>query len=378
MKINFLIKPFLFFSLAFTSCATSFKSEKQSVPESLSDLDNARIEYAKQSMRKVIVDWNIQSQVVDNTCIVLFGDKHEWILNCPVSLVKDAVPTLNDPKIFFTMNALSLPGTQVPYEKVSSSIVAQAHVLTPYQQKAQNLNFPPTILAQKLEDLISHHPGFPKESTTTEEILSIFIHEFFHVAQFTSPKISQFMDLHLEQKTFLDQTALIQFYSKNNTYQESIKKEYVLLSDYLINEKQYNKLSAKKALKKWLVLYDQRMKNFSKDFSSDQPGQDLKTWDSFWTFVEGSARFVESEFLLNPDIRGNSQNLISDPYFKNFSMIKGNNYSSLPGANKNIGKKYYYSLGMHLAFILDIATEKKWRREAFEDKDWIVGKVRSL
>lgn len=234
------------------------------------------------------------------------------------------------------------------------------------------------IFVQKLEDITLHHPGFPKETTTTEELLSIFVHEFFHVVQFTNPKISQFMDDHLQNKTFLDQTELIQFYSKSSGYQECIKKEYVLLSDYLKNQSLYSQRSAQQTLKKWLVLYDQRIRTYSKEFANGRPNRDLKMTDSFWTLIEGTARFIESDFLINPELHSHFENLKSDPYFKNFLMIKGTNYSSLPASNKNIGNKYYYSIGMHLTFILDIATNKKWRQSVFDDKNFLDGQIRSL
>ena len=44
----------------------------------------------------------------------------------------------------------------------------------------------PWIIASSLEGLIGSHPAFGKD-TSTEEWLSVFLHEFFHTRQLLAP-----------------------------------------------------------------------------------------------------------------------------------------------------------------------------------------------
>lgn len=362
------------FPLFFAACATT-KSVVPFESQELQPVDLSRWNFARTSIDRVVLDWHLESKAVDETCVILFGEKHEWIFNCPIQLIKESFSVSSDAKapVYFTPNSLSVPGAEVPYAKVAGSIVAQAQILTPFQQQQRNLNIPPVILIQKLEDLVQHHPGFPKESTTTEEILSIAIHEFFHVIQFTDSRVSPFLDAHLQDASFIDQSDLAQFYASNISYQKAVTAEYELLKTYLEKTEDQNRRSAKRVLKKWLGLREKRISTFSKRFSQGKANRNLKLWDSFWTFVEGSARFVESEFLINPSLRASNQILSDDPSFNNFKATQAGTYKSLPMANRSLGAKYYYAIGSHLALILDIAEPSKWKREAFSDPNWIVG-----
>lgn len=318
-----------------------------STMQNVNSVDQKRLQYAQGAIEKTVRDWQLNADAIQSTCVIVFDKSHKWLLNCPQSLPVDSV-------------------------NVSANIVAQAMVFTPWQQQQKKMNQPPIVLMHKLEDLVVSHPGFPKESTTTEEILSIYIHEFFHVMQFTYPQISQFMDQHLEKKSFVDQSRLVKFYSTNPDYQAAVKKEYDLLSSYLKSDQLQTPQSAKKILRQWLKLYNERTQKFSKSF-----GGNLKTWDAFWMFIEGSARYVESQFLLDPSLRADPEILSKDIYFKNFSHITGDKYTSLPAANRSLGNKYYYAIGAHVGFVLDIVNQKDWKKRSFQSTDWLVGAVKN-
>lgn len=97
--------------------------------------------------------------------------------------------------------------------------------------------------------------------------------------------------------------------------------------------------------------------------------------DEFAMFVEGTARYVEARFLIDPPAAADA--LEAEPTFERFARTRGRRASELPGLS-GIGRRYFYSLGMYLCFLLDVANPT-WKSEIFSDDRLLVAAVeRSL
>lgn len=94
--------------------------------------------------------------------------------------------------------------------------------------------------------------------------------------------------------------------------------------------------------------------------------------DGFETFLEGSARYVEAKFLITPSKRS-FERLNHEPTFQKFTASAGKRPSELPGLG-NLGSKYFYSLGMSLCVLLDVA-DPKWKTKLFEDDRPLLAQV---
>lgn len=92
--------------------------------------------------------------------------------------------------------------------------------------------------------------------------------------------------------------------------------------------------------------------------------------DLVLTYVEGTARYVEAEFLSNSRFHS-ALPLAADPHFQDyrpFSSKQG--YEGL--VQRKMGPRYYYSLGMHLALVLDHA-DPTWKTHVSEEPEWLIG-----
>ena len=81
----------------------------------------------------------------------------------------------------------------------------------------------PWFVIQTPEALEEEHPAFDAP-VSTDEWLAIFIHEYFHIAQFA--KASRFMSGAIKAGTFRDKALLEALYNDNAAYKSKVRTEY--------------------------------------------------------------------------------------------------------------------------------------------------------
>jgi hypothetical protein len=94
--------------------------------------------------------------------------------------------------------------------------------------------------------------------------------------------------------------------------------------------------------------------------------------DAFYTFLEGTARYVGARFLVTPP-SAIATRLDGEPTFGRFAATAGKPVTELPGLGRG-GSKYVYAMGMYLSFLLDRAAPT-WKARVMEDEGLLVGVV---
>lgn len=221
----------------------------------------------------------------------------------------------------------------------------------------------PWFIIQQASALQQFHPAFT--TITTDEWLSLFVHEYFHMtSQLPHARVAGMLERAQHPEQFVDQEDLKKLYRENPQLQTLLAQEHRLLSQAL-RQQPLSCVAAQQALKQWKSLYQQRIQTFSAHFN-----QRYIEWDAFWTFLEGTARYVESRFLLDRQWQPDPT-LLPDPHFSAFKATQGKSYAALPPANRSIAEHYFYAIGMHLAFLLDV-LEPDWPMQVFQQEHWLI------
>jgi hypothetical protein len=75
-------------------------------------------------------------------------------------------------------------------------------------------------------------------------------------------------------------------------------------------------------------------------------------------YLEGVARFVESDFLANTP-QHPAAGLEADPQFHHFAAFVDRGYLASP--NRQLDVQYYYAIGYHLRVLLD-RIDPSWKQ----------------
>ncbi len=285
-------------------------------------------------------------------CIVLFGEKAQWLLGCeyiPKGLQQVPGQRFMGKPVYWTSQALYLPHVRVNYPLIKTTVVGQGLLYMPQVPASKPYRDQPWFLIQRQQDLKRYHPAF--KNITDVEWTSLFVHEAFHMLmQLPEPGIAAQMALAGKPQghiPYVDQEDLKRLYRETPGLQRMLFEEHKLLSTAL--HKNLSPDEATQALKDWWQLYQGRIQRLGAGFKGT-----YGHWDAFWTFLEGSARYVESRFLLE--------------------QLQKNRYSDLPAVNHSIAAHYYYSIGMHLAFLMD-RIDPQWPAKVYQHPRWLVGLV---
>lgn len=362
--------PLMFSLLAIALESNGICPSASAAPIRLADLDRSRVEYALGAVKEIQKEWPVRTP---DSCILLFGAQAEWLMNCTDpghGWAAAGSQTLNGMPVFYSSQPVSLAHQRMPYVQVKQALVAQAFFYLASGPSTKVYKDRPWFAISRLEDLAKNHPAFGS-GTSTEEWLSIFVHEYFHITQLTEPHAVEFMTAKSSQAAFVPQAVLTEFYAENPEYRLALKEEHDLLSNALSAAPPLDKERARRTLSQWAKLYQRRVKRFSKAFEKGDPRRNLELWDAYWTYIEGLARYAESKVLI--DARHHPKTGIpNDPRFSGVDSPEGKGYPGLPVPNKRMGKSYYYSIGMHLAFVLDTA-DPGWKRRLFSNRLWLAG-----
>ncbi|MGV3526187.1 MAG: hypothetical protein ACO1RX_18350 [Candidatus Sericytochromatia bacterium] len=357
---------FLRFGLCAASFWLSLLLPLQAAP--LPQLERARLEYGLAVVKRLDPFWPRAEK--NPACLVLFGASGQWLMDCKtvipgMEILPDAL--FEGQPIYWTPLALTLPHTRLPYAQIADKIVGQGLMYPAGQPALEPYRQQPWLLIQRQDDLRQHHPAFAE--TDTQEWLSLMVHELFHVLyQLPEAGIAAQLARASQPGDFVTQDPLKSLYRENQALRAALAREHRLLADALARD-DLDAEAARQVLKAWLKLYHTRQA-LCKDCLAGQ----YRHWDAFWTFLEGTARYVESRLLLDaawqPDLK------LADADFDAFAATRGGGYADLPGANRAMGEAYYYAIGMHLGFLLD-RIDEKWPYRVFAQPGWLVGLAES-
>src|SRR6185312_13880048 len=97
--------------------------------------------------------------------------------------------------------------------------------------------------------------------------------------------------------------------------------------------------------------------------------------DALFSYIEGGARFVESQFLEDPSLHPPAHLLASDPRFHNYELFVGQGYAGSP--NRQLDDHYFYAIGYHLCVLLD-RSDPSWRSRVHDREHFLVDVVREV
>jgi hypothetical protein len=301
----------------------------------------------------------------DATCVLLIAPALQWVASCatpPDSFKEVGAPLLGKPVYVHAGDTISMGGQTIPATAFIAAMPATADVPLPNDSTTALAANTPWIIASSLDGLIGSNPGFGKE-TSTEEWLSVFLHEFFHTRQMLVPSFRATLTEMKSGK--VDAAALEKLFKDDANYRSLLEREYSTLSAAAARDAALTPELARAALQEWSALYRERRALLEK-----LGGAPLAHADVVLTYVEGTARYVEAQFLSSERFHS-ALPLTADPHFQGYRP-----FSAKPGyeglVQRKMGPRYYYSLGMHLALLLDRANPT-WKTQVSEEPEWIIG-----
>jgi hypothetical protein len=336
-------------------------------PHGLPAVERARLSYALDSAKLIAQDWPWLRS--DETCVLLIAPHVQWIVNCakaPDDFAVVGEPLLGRPVYARGSDTIEAGGQAVPTTAFIAAVPATADVPVPGSSSKGMTGDTPWIIASSLDGLIGTHPAFGK-GTPTEEWLGVFLHEFFHTRQFLLPS---FRPALVEIKTGkVDALALEQLFKEDASYRARVEREYAVLSAAAARDAALSPEAARAALQSWSALYAERRAQLH-----ELGGDAFVRADVILTYAEGTARYAEAMFLSDARFHS-SLSLEGDPHYQSFRR-----FSAKPGyqglALRELGPRYAYALGMHLALVLDRA-DSTWKKRVGDEPEWLVSLARA-
>lgn len=330
-------------------------------------VERARLLYALDSAKLIAQDWPWLR--ADETCVLLLAPQVQWVVNCleaPDEFAGVGEPLGGKPVYARGSDTIEAGGQSVPSTAFIAAVPATADVPVPGSTTKGLTGATPWIIASSLDGLIGSHPAFGK-GTPTEEWLGVFLHEFFHTRQFLLPS---FRTALVELKTGkIDAVALEKLFNEDTSYRALVEREYAVLSAAAARDAALTAQAARDALQSWSTLYGERRARLQ-----ELGKEPFVRADLMLTYVEGTARYVEAMFLSDPRFHS-SLSLQADPHYQGFRS-----FSAKPGyqglAQRQLGSRYFYALGMHLALVLDRA-DPSWKERVGGEPEWLVSLARA-
>jgi hypothetical protein len=167
----------------------------------------------------------------------------------------------------------------------------------------------------------------------------------------------------------LDPKPLIDLYQGDAAYRELVDREYadLIATAWLPS---LDASVAREALTAWHARYLER----SAYLQNLERGARLLETDRVLTYIEGVARFVESNFLIDAT-QHPSTRLTGDPHFGDFRKWKAGGYAAME--NRQLDKEYYYAIGFHLALLLE-QVDPSWKQRVATTEGFLIGSLAPL
>jgi hypothetical protein len=322
-----------------TSACTGLRvpTAENSPAHALSVVEQWRLEYALRSTSLIRRHWEHFDG--GDPCILLIGLEAQWVLNCAEAPdeFEATLQRFRDQPVFVRIGGqFSVGGNSLNTSDFIRAVPATIALPQPGQSKSALAQKQPFMLVSSLDALKRLHPTFATD-TPTEKWLSIFVHEYFHLLQYSDRSIGSLQAA--------DGSPLVRLYDADLEYRRLVEAEHALL----VAEVARPIASAQRAratLRGWKQAYDVRRNYLLRRAG----GAELVRLDELLCYVEGLARYVEAQYLVDPDYHPQDASAV-DPSFRNFSDFAGRSYAGMP--NRNLSSEYYYALGMHIALVLD-------------------------
>ena len=328
-------------------------------------LQIARLTYTFQAAELLQRDWPLITPA--QTCMLLVEPEAQWVINCelPPPHFAPTTQTFRGRPIFFHQGgSFESAGRSRSTAELLATTPAAAQVPAGNASAAlPDTN--PWLVVGSLEALTQFHPAF--EHATTEAWVSVVMHELVHTHQLRSPGAERFLDAIVTGKRTPD--ALTALFANDLRFRARIEREYALLVR-AAQQPDSDRRAAKQALKRWLTLYQQRLTGLR-----DQPNaKQLIDDDALFSYIEGVARYVESQFLAEPSLHPLTS-LASDPRFDHYAQFRGRGYAGSP--NRQLDEHYFYAIGYHLCVLLD-RVESGWRSRVHTRAGFLYDLVRDV
>jgi hypothetical protein len=219
------------------------------------------------------------------------------------------------------------------------------------------------LLLGSLEGLRANHPAF--ENCSTEEWISVALHEVAHARQLTMPGFEA--ELRSINSGLADPSVLSKLYSQQPEYRSLVDAEYAQLIAAAWTDP--TAAQARDALRTWLERYALRVAWLRKQPNAAR----LIATDSLFTYIEGAARYVESQYLVDvtqhPAVAP-----ANDPLFRRYVGFAGRGYAGMP--NKQMDAEYFYAVGFHVCVLLE-RVDPSWKSRAHADPQKVIGQARA-
>jgi hypothetical protein len=201
---------------------------------------------------------------------------------------------------------------------------------------------------------------------TTDEWLSVALHELFHVWQLRHPGFAA--ELRAIADGSLAPDAIRALFEHDARYRELVQREYASLVDAVSSPTDPTR--ARRALRAWWSLHLER-----RAYLLSQPdGARRMKEDRVFTGLEGVARYVESRFLVDP-AQHPTGGIVGDASFHGFARYAQGGYAVMQ--NRQLDAAYDYAIGFHLALLLD-QVEPGWHARLATQPDGLIGLCEAL
>ena len=331
----------------------------------LPELQRARLAYLFAAAKLVAQSWPLIDP--ERVCVLLLEPARQWVVNCeaaPAGFKASDAPFSDAPVFWHDGDTFEADGQRRSTRELLSVTPAAAQVSDP---SSANTGLPAKhawLMIGSLEALAEYHEAFP--SATTEAWISVAMHELVHVHQLREPNFARM------RAQLADHTAnpgrLTALYAQDSGYRERVTREYALLVEAARSA--HEPAAIRKALRDWQRMYLQRRASLA----ARSGGAALIEQDAAFSYLEGVARFVESDFLANAAQHPDAAGLADDPRFRAYQMFLNQGYLGSP--NRQLDTQYYYAIGYHLTLLL-ARVDPNWQSK-LRGPGWLFGSVEAL
>ncbi len=308
----------------------------------------ARLQYLLEAGALLKRQW--PALAAELPCVVLVTEDEQWRVGCADQAEPGFEPVpqrLGDRTLALRVSKqLTIGRHTVQTRDWLRSEVATAYVAPPAQADGRAPGRG-TVWVAALETMIALREDF--RQCTTDEWLSVALHELFHVWQLRSPAFGA--ELRAIDDGTLSPAAVRGLYLRDARYRALVRSEYRLLVDAASAGP--GRARARRALRRWRARYRRR-----RDYLMALPGGSQYVHaDRVFTGLEGLARYVESRFLVDAALHP-AHGIEGDLSFHRFARYAGGGYEAMQ--NRQLDPAYDYAIGFHLALLLD-RVEPGWQ-----------------